>query len=371
VIGAQRRTNYQFSNEFQLNVDTDQFNLVAGHYYYNQLTKERPPPATVFFVTAPDHVFPGPPTGNSEAKIHSNALFAQLTWHLTDKLDVTGGIRSTWDYKRINEFDILYPAFKQNRIDYLANIAYTVRPGLMTYAKISTGYQSGGVTHGVTYDPETVTAYEVGLKGDFLDRRLRFNTAGFYTDYKNLQFATFDTVDGSRTRNAGRARIWGLEAETTVVPVSGVTLSGNIGYTNFKYRKLDLRVGIVGQYAPINRPKVTGSAAINYTMPEFAWGTVSFDVDAQYRGSQNLVPRHVVGDPAADHVLFDNAQWLLNMRATIADIALGQGTTAKLSGWVRNLANDKSIVNALDLSSVLVASYQHPRTYGIDLELKF
>ena len=286
-------------------------------------------------------------------------------------MDVTGGIRSTWDYKRIVEFEIRYPTFRKNRIDYLANISYTFRPGLLTYAKISTGYQSGGVTNGVAYDPETVTAYELGLKGDFLDRRLRFNAAAFYTDYKDLQFATFDAVDGSRTRNAGRARIWGLEAETTVIPVNGVTLSGNIGYTNFKYRELDPRVGIVGRYFPVNRPRLTGSAAFNYTMPAFAWGTVSFDMDAQYRGSQNLVARHIANDPAVDHVLFNNAQWLLNLRATIADIPLGHGTTAKVSAWARNLANDQTIVNALDLSSVVVGAYQQPRTYGVDLELKF
>ncbi|WP_198351338.1 TonB-dependent receptor [Flavisphingomonas formosensis] len=371
VIGAQRRTNYQFSDEFQLNVDTEKFNLVAGYYYYNQLTKERPPPATVAFTAAPDFVFPGPPTGNSEAKIRSNALFAQLTWHLTDTLDITGGVRSTWDYKRILEFDIRYPSFKKNRIDYLANIAYTIRPGLLTYAKISTGYQSGGVTHGVAYNPETVTAYEAGLKGDFLDRRLRFNAAAFYTDYKDLQFATFDTVDGSRTRNAGRARIWGLEAETTVIPAEGVTLSGNIGYTNFKYRELDPKVGIVGRYAPVNRPKMTGSVALNYTMPEFNWGTVAFDIDAQYRGSQSLVPRHIANDPALDDVLFHNSQWLLNMRATVADIPLSGNAKAKLSAWVRNLTNDKTIVNALDLSSVVVGAFQRPRTYGLDVEFKF
>ena len=371
ALGAQRRANYQFSNEFQINVDTDQFNLVAGYYYYNQLTKERPPPSTTAFKAAPGHVFPGAPTGNSEAKIKSNALFAQLTWHLTDALDVTGGLRSTWDYKRILEFNVLHPTFKKNRIDYLANIAYTIRPGLLAYAKISTGYQSGGVTNGVAYDPETVTAYEIGFKGDFFDRRLRLNTAAFYTDYKDLQFATFDVVDGSRTRNAGRARIWGFEAEATVIPANGLTLSGNIGYTNFKYRELDPRVGIVGKFLPNNRPKVTGGAALNYTMPEYSWGTVSFDVDAQYRGSQNLVSRHVVQDQAVDHVLFNNAQWLANMRASVADIPIGGNVQAKVSAWVKNLTNEKTLVNALDLGSVVVGAFQRPRTYGLDLEFTF
>ena len=121
-------------------------------------------------------------SGSREAKINSNALFAQLTWHLTDALDATGGARSTSDYKRILEFEVLYPSCTMNRIDCLANTAYTFRLGLLACGKVGTGCQSGGVTNGVACDPEPVSAYEVECKGNFLDRRLRLNAAAFYTD---------------------------------------------------------------------------------------------------------------------------------------------------------------------------------------------
>src|SRR5690606_13164749 len=69
-----------------------------------------------------------------------------------------------------------------------AGVRYHFNDDTMTYFRFSQGYRAGGFNNsGVTYDPETVDSYEVGLKSLLWDRRLSLNAAVFYYDYKDLQ----------------------------------------------------------------------------------------------------------------------------------------------------------------------------------------
>ncbi|MGQ7422880.1 TonB-dependent receptor domain-containing protein, partial [Streptococcus suis] len=77
--------------------------------------------------------------------------------------------------------------------DYRVALQYRWSPALMTYAQVSTGFREGGVNpraffpqQALPFGSETLTAYEVGLKADLFDRRLRFNLSGFYNKYNNI-----------------------------------------------------------------------------------------------------------------------------------------------------------------------------------------
>src|SRR5207237_2783187 len=126
-----------------------------------------------------------------------------------------------------------------SKVTWLAGIDWTPVEGTMLYGSVSTGYRSGGFTFAGTsspqasvaalqaaytpFAPETVTNYEVGIKSDLLNRHLRVNLAAFYQDYRNIQKAVRDSVNGilvNLIRNAGRATLYGGEAEVTAAPTT-------------------------------------------------------------------------------------------------------------------------------------------------------
>lgn len=118
---------------------------------------------------------------------------------------------------------------------------------VLIYGSWSKGYKTGGFTTRLSnpqgnfapdFDEEKATTYEVGIKSTLLDRKLQINAAAFTTAYRdlqlNIQIGTSPTID-----NAGSARIKGFEIEVTAAPVSGLTLTGSLGYVDAKFNRLD------------------------------------------------------------------------------------------------------------------------------------
>ena len=126
-------------------------------------------------------------------------------------------------------------------------LQYEIREDMMAYVSFSQGFKSGGFngrgnsqdTIG-PYDPELVDSYEIGLKSQWWDNRLRFNAVYFSTDYEDKQEeiirnnpdtgATITAVD-----NAGDVEIDGVEIDWTLLPFEGLTLTGSIGYLDAEY----------------------------------------------------------------------------------------------------------------------------------------
>ena len=125
----------------------------------------------------------------------------------------------------------------------------------LLYGYWARGFKSGGFTGRIglptdigPYDPEHVDTFEVGIKTDLFDRRLRLNLAGFYTNYRDIQVAQIYftsrsgaelLVQGNTIINAAKAEIKGFEAEATALPVDGLTLTGSLAYLDAKYKKFD------------------------------------------------------------------------------------------------------------------------------------
>jgi iron complex outermembrane receptor protein len=177
----------------------------------------------------------------------------------------------------------------------------------MAYGAIATGYKGGGVNPRPffgpsagdcnapgyvapapcnqlgSFQPETITTYELGFKSDFFGRKVRLNGAVFYNKYNDiiLQLTACPSAPCLKPANVGAAKVKGFELETTIRPVRGLTFDGSLSYIDFEY-------------------KTTGSSGIPvdgvtpYT-PEWAWsvgaqydhiidpGTISFRVDGNYQ----------------------------------------------------------------------------------------
>lgn len=245
----------QFSEEIQLDGDAfaETLKWVGGLYYFDD---EAVNPNLVDF--SPITVQSG---GASSTK--SYAAFAQATYNLTSQLALTAGLRYTQDKKSFtpNEFIVnskggpfpdglpVLPSTPVNqtfsKATPLVNLSYHIVPETMVYATYSQGFKSGGFTQRVfpplaatpTFQPETVTSYEVGLKTSTWEDKLHFNAAAYLTNYDDIQVSVFQAI-APITANGGTGRIKGLEFETQLSPGDGWYFEGNAGLTDAYYTSI-------------------------------------------------------------------------------------------------------------------------------------
>lgn len=391
LMTARATKQRQLSQELQLQVDHEAFQLTAGAFYFNEKAPARDylgifqPVSNGIVVPNPvlDQMFGGGMT-LTEAKNKSYAGYAQLTYHLTDQLDLAGGIRFTKD-KRQNRIDAIAGGQgaelgigtyekSYSRWNYTGILTWRPNDVTTAYAKIASGYVAGGVVSGIPYDPESLTSYELGLKSQWLDNRVRTNIALFYNDYKDLQTQTF--LNGRQQfNNAGEATIKGFEVELDAVLMQGLTVSANLSYSDVNYGTYVLNGVDVADIARVSyTPKWTSRIYAQYDAPEFSNGSNLFaHLEAKYVGDYALVAVPItdtagVVSPLEKQSLIDG-YWLLNGRIGLANIALGRGS-AQLSLYGQNLTNKRYVPFGAS-TMYLVGSYGFSRTYGVELSFDF
>jgi iron complex outermembrane receptor protein len=148
-----------------------------------------------------------------------------------------------------------------------------------------------------SFKPEDLKTGEVGMKSEWLDHRLRFNSAIFYSKYSNLQqgFNTIDPfgVPWFSTINVGASRIYGFEAEVLAEPVAGLRFQGSFGYDNYKVTdvgslgaQLCIKHANGDNCVPPRTPKYTGGLSAEYTWPVGTGGsTFTLRGDSTYQSA--------------------------------------------------------------------------------------
>jgi iron complex outermembrane receptor protein len=263
----------------------------------------------------------------------SKALFAHASWNPVDQLTLTGGIRYTEEsktYQYIRQRPYLDPtsitaggvlplngtvsSYSGSRVDYRANVQYAFTDDVMAYAQFSTGFKGGGVNprpffiqQALSFGPETLDSYELGLKTDLFDRLVRFNLAAFFSKYKDIQLnlgnCTAITGPGfgapcALPVNAGDADVKGVEVEVTLRPTEGMSIDGALSYIDFKYKEFgsytaggttvsvggptNLSGPQFGDYAPYT-PKWKWSIGAQYRIDLGASGSLTPRIDGSYQ----------------------------------------------------------------------------------------
>lgn len=248
------------------------------------------------------------------AKTELKSAFIHTVWHPAEGVSFTAAARYTDDSKdytfnRLDPNGSPHPVlgslnnvtvpYRGHRFDYRIGVDYKWSPNLMTYAQVSTGYKGGGVNprpysiaQALPFQPETLTAYEVGFKSQFANRRVTFNAAAFLNDYSNFQ-ALLVTCPASAppvnpcalTTNVGDARVKGVEVETVLEPVDGLKIDGSVGYLDFKYTKANAATGITLGMTNVYTPEWSGNAGIQYDIGLGAVGILRPRLDYSYRSS--------------------------------------------------------------------------------------
>jgi iron complex outermembrane receptor protein len=373
----------QWSNEAQVNVDTQWFHLTAGAIHFHDVNVAGPVgqgTSIIIFGTVPNFVIPNAHTLHSRVVSVSDAIYAQPEIHLSSKLDFVAGLRETRDTKKgvdnaslaIGPLPIDY---KNSRPTYLLGLNYKANSDTFLYAKYSTGYISGGELGTLKYSPETSESYEGGVKLDLLDRRLRTNLAVFHAEYTGLQYATAGLQVGlpqisQVIVNGGNAKADGFELETTTTPLEGLTVTANVGYTNFHYTSVNLALSSsISAYLPVDRPKWTTNLAVQYQTPELAGGThVLMRADMSYQSKQHL--SYNLSTPQTFENTTVGHNFLLNGRIALTDLKLA-GATAEVALWGRNLTNNRNPTTDIAGNFIFSANFQPARTFGVDLNFNF
>lgn len=356
-------------------------------------------------------------TGTPYDKTNSYAFFAQATYRVLPVLRITGGIRYTHDSKHETGYttnDISYSPHSQytfnedwravsQKTTWRVGFDLDLAPQSMLYGNIATGYKAGGFGAGptpgltpgltvdptlvplLTYKPEELTSYELGIKNSFLDRRLQVNLQGFYWNYKNQQIQTIflfplpslPPVIVPSVVNAGAGKTYGADLDITYrfsshdqIGVSLEVLGSK--YDNFVYPFLftsGLNQDKSGR--PFNyAPSLSGSVDYSHVWDLANGGNVTLRAGVRFSASYWMSYNY---DSASRQGAYSKTDLSLEYAAP------EHAWFAR--AWVRNLENSAVLSyvggsvpgtsQAPAPSGVSWATIQPPRTFGASFGVKF
>ncbi|QGP80551.1 TonB-dependent receptor [Sphingobium sp. CAP-1] len=320
----------------------------------------------------------------------SMAIFGQTSWKpsaLDDKLEVTLGGRYTGDDKTAYLAGDVSPVQRGRKsfdnFSWLASLSYDVVRNVMIYGRVSTGYRSGGINPRAsvinTFDPEKATAYEAGIKSQFLNNRLRLNVAGYITDYDDLQVQQFAAGSGGATSlivNAGKVRLSGFEAELTALPFTGFQIDGSVGYVKTNYKTFLFRdpatnilLDVADDAKPLYTPKWSVHLGAEYSHPI---GDALLRLRGDYSRRTKIWFNALDNTAPFNQQLISPAQTNVKARLSVEEIRLGSGKL-DVGLWGDNLLNQKRLTYGIDFGALgfAGATFNKPISYGIDARVKF
>ena len=376
----------QFTQELQFLYNSDRFDLTAGGFYFYEHSPFLSPSLRLQSLPqAPAQVTRlGGGLSDYDTRNKSYAGYAQGTFSLTDRLDLTGGIRYTHDNRSTELRSVLtgvgalpIGTYKRSfeRTDYTGIISYNFADTATGYAKVSTGYTSGGILSGLPFKPQILTSYEGGIKTELFDKRLRFNVAGYFLKVKDLQVASF-TRGFLEMTNAGKASGRGLEFELQAVPTRNVTVSAGLTLQKYKfleYVQNGVNLGSRGTntFFPTQGTPLIFNFSANWDFLHFENGARAFAmVDGAYRGRLRSLNSRT-GNPVLDDIaFFVKPQRLINARLGVTEVPMGE-LKASIALWARNVFDEDRLEFSGNTGFVATGIYTEPRRIGMDVSFKF
>ena len=216
------------------------------------------------------------------------SAFGNLTFYLSDNLDVTGGVRYAHHKE---DFTLSYSGLlyggtvevpsthsSNNQATYLATLRWRPTRTLSAFLRAASGYRPGGPQTAAfippggqtMINPDTVWNYEAGIKSSFLDNRLEIEASAYHIDWKNIQLYTV-FQNFQLLANAGKAKVDGFEIQAVARPTKTLTISANGGHSNARITDIDPGVtALIGASAGDRSPQTprwTGSATVDQLIP--------------------------------------------------------------------------------------------------------
>ncbi len=389
-----------WSQELRYNTDvSDNLRYVVGGYYqhnkldyynYTSLGSAHP-----FF--APDGLFL---SADGSQETDAWALFGEASYQFSDQLRFFAGIRYTDEEKDFDlrplevagEVGSTSDSNSWDDVTYRVGVDYQVTDDIFVYMSFATGFKSGGYNEQAStltaigpFDEETADSWEIGLKSDLFDQRVRFNLAVFHVKYDDLQL---DTVvpepsspvgQESRVTNAGESKVWGVEVEGAASITDQLLIQATLGYLDSEYDSYDCALGNpdarpsssqlvdpdLNLYDctfldPKRAPKWTGSVRADYVWPLASGSLIGANVGVVYSDEYYNDTLNSSAGQGEDRTLLN-----ASLRYTSAD------DVWEFSLFGQNLTDEEYRTTGLGVANLWsFSTYGPPRTYGVEVSFR-
>lgn len=309
------------------------------------------------------------------------AGFANATWHITPKFDLTAGGRYSHNDQTVvqNTSGLLAGgaasfdgSSSDNVFTYSIAPSFAPNPHTRIYARVAKGYRPGGpnavsplAPEGVPrqFGPDTTTNYEVGVKTETPDHRLALEVTAFLIDWKDIQLLAQVENFGVNT-NGGSARSKGIEFNVAARPIPELSLFANGAYVDAYLTKDAPAIvgGMKGDPLPYN-PKFSTTIGAEYDHPMASGMTAHAGINWHYTGRRHSDFDAAVGQQSLDPFGQIDAH---------AGFDFGRFT---VDAFVHNLTDSRGIVNLGTLGTAPNGDYAaaviEPRTIGISLRANY
>ena len=307
---------------------------------------------------------------DDEGNYTGYSLYGNSTFSLTNKLNLTVGLRYSYDKKEFSTVSELGTGFlhsllgdnfllgavannsaEESYSDIQPRIAldYKINEDVMLFCSYNKGFKTGGFNTFTAspFDSESNNAYELGFKSSLADNKVKFNLSTYYSDYSNLQVLTIANAI-VQTSNAGNVESKGVELESSFSVVEGFDLMFNLAFNKSEYKDYQVQelnpvtfevidLDFTGN-VPNRSPQTSFSIICNYQKP-IGIGNLNIRADYVFQSEEFYTRENVESESSKGYGL---------LNASIGIDKLFDGKV-NLGVFGTNLANKDYIVYAEDL----------------------
>ena len=380
-----------FGQELILNYSSDRIDVLGGVMYFEEdlYGEVRVPLTNLCFLLAPAAC--GTPVGDflnggnylqdGDVDIEAWGAYVEANYSISDKWSVIAGLRYNYE-ERDGTGSFIFDAISLNvptnqreswnDLTPRITLQYSPNDNMLLYATYTEAFKSGVINTGSTsppLDPETVDAFEVGLKGQNASGTLRYSVAAFFYDYQDMQISFVDETSTVSTVNAAEAENSGIELEIDGSLGNGFAFDFYLTYLNAEYQEFfngDYANGFAitdlsGNTLP-NAPESTAKLGLTWE-GAVGGGTLTVRGEAYYQDDVYFTEwnREDAYQKSYEQINASvdyswNDQWLLSL-------------------WGRNLSDEEvmsnNIITAPLYDSLRVGAVLPPRTYGATVTYQF
>ncbi|MDG1932423.1 MAG: TonB-dependent receptor [Luminiphilus sp.] len=380
-----------FGQELILNFSSDRLDVLSGVMYFEEelYGEVKVPLTNICFLLAPAAC--GTPVGeflnggnylqDGDVDIEAWGAYVEATYSLSDNWTLIGGLRYNYE-ERDGTGSFIFDAISLNvptnqreswnDLTPRVTLQYSPNDSMMLYATYTEAFKSGVINTGSTsppLDPETVDAFELGIKGQNSSGTLKYSVAAFFYDYQDMQISFVDETSTVSTINAAEAENSGLELELEGSFGNGFSFDFYLTYLSAEYQEFfngDYANGFAiadlsGNTLP-NAPESTAKLGLNWE-GEVGNGVLRLRGEAYYQDDVYFTEWNRADAYQASYEQYNasaeyswNDQW-------------------QLSVWGRNLSDEEvmsnNIITAPLYDSLRVGAVLPPRTYGATVTFQF
>jgi iron complex outermembrane recepter protein len=324
----------------------------------------------------------------SRLKTTAWAPFVQATLRLQETTNLTAGFRYSSEKKEYSgragnnangALIVEDTSADYHSPTYRLALDHHFSPQLMGYVSYNRGFKSGTYNMQVVsnpprpLEPETLNAYEIGLKSTLFDRRATLNLAGFYYDYSNITVrAPVNNATAFDLQNAATARIYGINLDAFFQASSDLSIFGGLEALSARYRDFPSTTGVRflgnGVFQPYVfdasdkrvpwAPTLTGNLGAGYTYGLPSGGSLLFSGNVNFRSRLYYEVDNVRSGPPLGLV---NGSITWTASDGRVDVSL----------WGRNLADERYRATRTSTALTDFVLYGDPRTYGVTVSARF